>query len=87
MSMSKTVLGALIKSKIDALLDADKNPPEDPEAYRVLMFEALAEAVIEHITGNMEITTFVTGTIASPSGPGTITVAQGDVDSEHGSVS
>ena len=69
MALSKTVLGPLIKSKIDAV--ADKTNRDD-------LFEAIADAVIEHITSagvvNVVSVSGVT-TGGASSGPGTGTIS------------
>jgi hypothetical protein len=60
MAMSKTVLGPLMKSKIDALSDEDK-------ADRDKVFEALADAVITHISTTAQIAGIIV-TVVSVSG-------------------
>ncbi len=58
MALSKTVLGPLIKAKIDAVAD---------KTNRADLFEAMAEAVIEHITtaGVVNTTVSTTGTASA----------------------
>lgn len=69
MAMSKTVLGALIKSKIDAVGD---------KTDRDALMEALADAIISHITTAGVVTvTSVSGVTTGfgVSGPGAGTIA------------
>lgn len=65
MAMSKTVLGALIKSKMDALSDEDK-------ADRSKTAEAIADAVITHIAAAAVINGLAVG-LAAPPGGGPVT--------------
>lgn len=69
MALSKTVLGPLLKSKIDALSDNDKRD-------RDMVFEAMADAIITHIVSAGLVTVVVASvTGVTPgggaSGPGT----------------
>jgi hypothetical protein len=67
MPMNKTVLGALMVAKVDALSDSDK-------ADKTKTFEALAEAVILHITQAAVISGTCVGLIAPPgTGGGPVT--------------
>jgi hypothetical protein len=59
MALSKTVLGALMHSKMDALSNEDK-------ADRAKTFEALADAVIQHLTTAGVVTVNPAGLLAPP---------------------
>lgn len=78
MAMNKTVLGALMKSNIDALSDSSK---QDREA----VFEALADAVISHIQTTAAITGIIVASVAGVtpgggvSGPGTAVAPPGSI--------
>jgi len=70
MALSGSVLGALIKSNIDALSDADKQD-------RDKLFETMGNAIVSHITGNAVVNVIsVSGVTAggASSGPGTGTI-------------
>lgn len=66
MAMDKTILGQSLKSKItSAITGVD---PSDP-TYADKVYEAIADAIIEHITTYMEITipqSSNTGIVVSP---------------------
>lgn len=74
MPMSKTVLGPALKAAIDAT-----QPPaegESVDSIRSKVFEAMADAIIQHIVANALVTVnvaSVTGVTPGPgaSGPGT----------------
>lgn len=65
--MNKTVLGALIKSKVDLVAAAT---PEGSPVDRVALFEAIADAVITHITTAATITVTVASVSGVTVGPG-----------------
>lgn len=75
MPMNKVTLGALMKSKVDAIPD----PAVGESISRTAIFEAIAEAVIEHISSSAQISgvivTVASVTAVTPgmgvSGPGT----------------
>lgn len=77
------VLAALMKTKMDSLAPPAQGQPID-DAYRLAMFQKLAEAVIEHIIANAVVTGPVTVASVSGvtvgagvSGPGTGTLTAG----------
>lgn len=57
MAMNKTVLGALMQQKVHAI-----GVSENPTAY----FEALADAVIQHLIATAIINTTVVTVVATP---------------------
>jgi len=65
MPMDKTVLGPLLKTKIHALSDEDAANPDK-------VFEAMADAFIEHVSTAAQISGVCTG-LAAPSGGGPVT--------------
>lgn len=66
MALNTTVLGALMKSKVDAIADVDVGD-------RQRFFDALAAAVVEHVQAAAAVT--VVTTCGSGAGSGTGTVA------------
>lgn len=63
--MDKAVLGPLMMSKIDALTDEQKKD-------RSAVFEALADAVITHVSTTAQISGVCVG-LAAPPGGGPVT--------------
>lgn len=74
MALSGTVLGALIKTNVDAVVAA--KPPNSPIS-RDELFQAIGNAIVTHITANAQvIVASVSGVTTGPgtSGPGTGTI-------------
>jgi hypothetical protein len=69
MALSGTVLGALIKSNIDALDDQDK-------ADRDKLFEEMGKAIVSHIqtAGTVAVNTVTTCPAGAGTGTGTGTI-------------
>jgi hypothetical protein len=69
MAMSKQILGAAMKSKMDELTDEEK-------ADRSKTFEALADAIIDHIKTYASVAVPAAGLIeTTPGGPAPVTGA------------
>lgn len=69
--MSKATLGALMKSKVEAVratLKRDMTPTEQSN-YETAMFEALADAIISHIHSNATIAPLSTSETPAGQGP------------------
>jgi uncharacterized protein (UPF0261 family) len=72
MAMNKTILGPLIKSKVDAIVD---------KTDRDALYEAIAAAVIEHIQAAATVTGLVVVGTSATGGPvtGTASGAAGSI--------
>jgi hypothetical protein len=78
MALSKTVLGPLLKSKIDLAIAGLDDPNNITSSDRDAIMEAMADAIITHIkTAGVVSVVSVSGvtTGAGVSGPGTGTIS------------